>query len=539
MIICVSDAFAEDYVGGAELTTQAILDGGLLPIIKVRSHELNKNIVELHSNKFWIFGNIANLSTDLLMFCAKTLNYCAVEYDYKYCKYRSPEKHVVAEGSCGCENSPRGKVVSIFFAKAKNLWFMSTGQRDRYLSKYPFLQKNGTKVLSSVFNSMTLDYIQNLDTSNKEDVWLIQDSPSWIKGTQDSIQYAKSNNLNFEVFKGLNYQEMLNKFAKSRGFIFLPRGADTCPRTAIEAKLLGCETIFNDNVQHKDEEWFNGDVKKTWNYLRSRTNEFWNETITNSHLPVPKKQQKANENTHFKVIIPVYNSEGWIAQAVESVKAQNYSNFSCFIGDDISTDGTYERCLQAISHLKNFHAVQNKEKKYALQNIYDLIVQSDPNPEDVIVVLDGDDWLSSRNVLSRLNEYYNDGCMLTYGSFVEFPRATIGAEASEYPKHVIESNSFREDTWRASHLKTYRYSLWRDVDPEDLKDDDGKFFEMTYDQAMMFPMLEMAGDKAMYVPEVTYVYNTQNPNAINKTKAQKQHDLMKKIRKKKKYARKY
>ena len=48
MIICVSDAFAEDYVGGAELTTQAILDGGLLPIIKVRSHELNKNIVELH-----------------------------------------------------------------------------------------------------------------------------------------------------------------------------------------------------------------------------------------------------------------------------------------------------------------------------------------------------------------------------------------------------------------------------------------------------------------------------------------------------------
>ena len=538
MIICVSDAFAEDYVGGAELTTQAILDGGLLPIIKVRSHQLNKSIIELHSNKFWIFGNIANLSTDLLMLCVKTLNYCVVEYDYKYCKYRSPEKHIAAEGSCDCENSPRGKIVSIFFAKAKNLWFMSTGQRDRYLSKYPFLQKNSTKVLSSVFDPMTLGYIQSLDTSNKKDVWLIQDSPSWIKGTEDSIQYAKNNNLNFEVFKGLSYQEMLDKFAASRGFIFLPRGADTCPRTAIEAKLLGCETIFNDNVQHKDEEWFSGDVERTWDYLRSRTNEFWNETIANSHLPVPKKQQRTNENTHFKVIIPVYNSEGWIAQAIESVKAQNYSNFSCFIGDDISTDTTYERCVQATSHLKNFHTVRNKEKKYALQNIYDLIAQSNPSPEDVIVVLDGDDWLSSRNVLSRLNEYYNDGCMLTYGSFVEFPRATIGAEASEYPKHVIENNSFREDTWRASHLKTYKYSLWKDIDPEDLKDEDGKFFEMTYDQAMMSPMLEMAGDRAKYVPEVTYVYNTQNPNAVNKTRAQKQHSLMKKIRKKQRYARK-
>ena len=154
------------------------------------------------------------------------------------------------------------------------------------------------------------------------------------------------------------------------------------------------------------------------------------------------------------------------------------------------------------------------------------------------MVLDGDDWLSSRDVLSKLNEYYTNGCLLTYGSFVEFPRAVVGAEASEYPKDVVENNSFREDTWRASHLKTYKYSLWADVDVEDLKDDDGKFFEMTYDQAMMFPMLEMAGDRAKYVPEVTYVYNTQNPNAVNKTRAQKQHSLMKKIRKKQRYTRK-
>ena len=31
------------------------------------------------------------------------------------------------------------------------------------------------------------------------------------------------------------------------------------------------------------------------------------------------------------------------------------------------------------------------------------------------------------------------------------------------------------------------------------------------------------------VDQVTYVYNTQNPNAVNKTRAQKQHSLMKKI----------
>ena len=60
---------------------------------------------------------------------------------------------------------------------------------------------------------------------------------------------------------------------------------------------------------------------------------------------------------------------------------------------------------------------------------------------------------------------------------------------------------------------------------------------MTYDQAMMLPMLEMSGDRAKYIEDVNYVYNVSNPNAINKTRAQKQHRLMLKIRAKKKYER--
>ena len=70
-----------------------------------------------------------------------------------------------------------------------------------------------------------------------------------------------------------------------------------------------------------------------------------------------------------------------------------------------------------------------------------------------------------------------------------------------------------------------------------LLDDDGDFFEMTYDQAMMLPMLEMSGERSLYIPEITYVYNVSNPNAVNKTRAQKQHDLMLKIRAKQKYER--
>ena len=70
--------------------------------------------------------------------------------------------------------------------------------------------------------------------------------------------------------------KMMEMFSKSKGFIFLPKGGDTCPRVVIEAKLLGCELILNDNVLHKDEDWFNLEREGIIKYLKSRPNFFWN-----------------------------------------------------------------------------------------------------------------------------------------------------------------------------------------------------------------------------------------------------------------------
>ena len=73
------------------------------------------------------------------------------------------------------------------------------------------------------------------------------------------------------------YSEVLETLAQSKGMVFLPRGGDTCPRTVIEGKLLGCELILNENVQHKDEIWFNDcEMIDTESYLYAARNRFWN-----------------------------------------------------------------------------------------------------------------------------------------------------------------------------------------------------------------------------------------------------------------------
>ena len=116
------------------------------------------------------------------------------------------------------------------------MWWMSHNQKQKYKTMFSFLEG---QVLSSVFSDETLDHIDSLDLSNKNEKWIISNSPSWIKGAQDAVEYAKENNLDYELVWGISHKEMLQKLASSKGMIFLPKAGDTCPRMVIEAKLLG------------------------------------------------------------------------------------------------------------------------------------------------------------------------------------------------------------------------------------------------------------------------------------------------------------
>ena len=45
---------------------------------------------------------------------------------------------------------------------------------------------------------------------------------------------------------------------------------------------------------------------------------------------------------------------------------------------------------------------------------------------------------------------------MTYGSYVYYPMGNRGVEPSSYPKEIIDNNQFRQDKWRASHLRTFK-----------------------------------------------------------------------------------
>lgn len=290
-VVFVADAFLEHYQGGAEFTTEALIENCKYKFQKVLANEVDLPLLESGHKAFWIFGNFSNLNKELIPTIVANMDYAILEYDYKYCKYRSPDKHRSAENSdCDCHEDIHGKMISAFYYGAKSLWWMSEKQEAHYHKLFPFLAEKPSTVLSSVFNDsffVSLKFLREKNKDVERSGWIVLGSNSWIKGKDAAVKYCEDNSLDYEVVWDVPYGELLEKLSVSKGFVYLPEGGDTCPRMVIEAKLLGCELVLNDHVEHKDEIWFDtDDMFDTEAYLYAARDRFWN-AITSDMNYVP------------------------------------------------------------------------------------------------------------------------------------------------------------------------------------------------------------------------------------------------------------
>lgn len=279
-VIFVSDMFVENYVGGAELTAEALITSAKdINIQKLLAKDVSMSLLKAGNDKHWVFCNFSTMQPSLIPSIIGNLSYSVIECDYKFCVYRSIEKHKHETGTdCDCHEQIHGKMISAFFHGAKSIWWMSEAQEKRYLDRFPFLSSNDSVVLSSVFDEDFFSYVTAVKQAPPVDDrkgWIVLGSESWIKGFDDAEEYCKKNSLDYEVVWGLPYDELLQRLATAEGFVYMPRGGDTCPRMVIEAKALGCRLVLNDDVQHAQEEWFTGPEIDMLSYLYASRERFW------------------------------------------------------------------------------------------------------------------------------------------------------------------------------------------------------------------------------------------------------------------------
>lgn len=215
-------------------------------------------------------------------------------------------------------------------------------------------------------------------------------------------------------------------------------------------------------------------------------------------------------NNRFVFIIPFRNVKPFIKDCYSSILAQKYQNWIAIFCDDASTDDS----ISEIPKDNRFLIKRNEQRITALPNIHYGIIDSNINDEDIICILDGDDALLNDRVLDILNNMYQDDTLLTYGQYV-YQNNQIG-----HCKAYNENDflNLRTGGYWASHMRTFKYKLYLELIKQDpelfcFKDSNGLFYTITYDVAIMTPLMEIAGlNRIKFNPVPIYYYRIHQQN---------------------------
>ena len=217
----------------------------------------------------------------------------------------------------------------------------------------------------------------------------------------------------------------------------------------------------------------------------------------------------------FIVITTCYNVSPYIEHNITINKFQSYENVLFVYINDNSNDETYNTLKTLTNDDKRFLILNNtnngsQSKAYMFAIDY-LENNNKIQDEDIIVEVDGDDWLSSTFVLQYLDEVYQDeNIWMTYGQYQMWPSGEMGGHFHMTIKDEVDkTNTYNLHPFPYSHLKTYKYWLFNKINRNDLIDSKtNELYSAAWDHVLCIPMVEMAGKKHIYrCEDVLYILN--------------------------------
>lgn len=239
---------------------------------------------------------------------------------------------------------------------------------------------------------------------------------------------------------------------------------------------------------------------------------------------------------NFKIVIPFYNCEKYIAKCIQSILSQTYKNYQVVIIDDCSNDKSSEVCINQLKSCVSedklkFKYFKRSQNVGALENIVHGIQTICNDPQDVILTIDGDDYLYGNDVLETLNfEYRNENIWLTYGSYQNLSDGSRGLCA---PMPCDTKDYRKSGMWVTSHLRTWKKFLWDKIDNKDLRDSSGRYYSMSWDRIFLYCLTEMATNAHIkYIEKILYIYNNVNDLNDHKKNLQLQLAMAEEIRNK-------
>lgn len=176
---------------------------------------------------------------------------------------------------------------------------------------------------------------------------------------------------------------------------------------------------------------------------------------------------KENGKYKFSILVPVYNTEQFLDDCINSVLAQNYKNFELLLVDDGSTDGSGNICDRYSAQdgrIRVFHKPNSglmHTRRFAIERCMG----------DFVIFLDSDDVLLGAGVLKTLaQEFHESGSdCIVYGYKTLSGREEVYATPQE-TEHIISDKRtlykkvLQNSTYNALWRKAVRRSIFKGTD---------------------------------------------------------------------------
>jgi len=241
------------------------------------------------------------------------------------------------------------------------------------------------------------------------------------------------------------------------------------------------------------------------------------------------------------VIVPSYNNDKNYLRNLDSIYSQQYDNYRVLYFDDCSTDNTWQLVHNYLYEPNESKRIKNKFQKIAIQrtslyrsetnskqSCHKFIASRLCSDNEIMVFIDGDDWLKHPKVFQIINKVYSQNKpWVTYGSYEIYHgknKITFPNFCQQVPSSIIKKNKYRKSTFCTSHLKTCYAWLYKQIPIEYILSYNGTFLPFSTDVAEMRCLIELAGKRNKFIPQVLYVYNRINSNLYQTSYLQRRNN---------------
>ena len=227
----------------------------------------------------------------------------------------------------------------------------------------------------------------------------------------------------------------------------------------------------------------------------------------------------------ISVIVPVYNSEKYLSEALRSLEEQTFKNFEVVIVNDGSTDGSDKIIEKFIEKNRNFKLINQKNMGPGCAKNTGIKYSTG----EYVTFLDSDDFFAPNflevlyNLITKekadiaycnFKLYYTDSNLSVYMPFTS--KSGVYSREKAFAK-LISDVSLHHFPWN----KLYKRSLFTENNIE--------FYNMFYEDVATCPKIFYFASKVVVTSKPLYYYRRHNGSIIARMTSDKINDFVKSL----------